>query len=130
MAKPDFSDEQALLGFEFARIDHMRPEQLDALPFGAIQLDAEGRVKSYNLFEEKLANLSRDRVIGKHFFTEVAPCTDVKEFHGRFREGVARKQLHAKFRYHFSFKDRPRDVQITLYYSDITRSVWVLVQPI
>ncbi len=124
------TDEKALLGFDFSTIDHMGPSELDDLPFGAIQLDADGRVKSYNLFEQKLANLSQDRVIGKHFFTQVAPCTDVKEFHGRFKEGVARKELHAKFRYHFAFKDKPRDVQITLYYSDITRSVWVLVQPL
>jgi hypothetical protein len=54
----------------------------------------------------------------------------VKEFAGRFHEGIRNRQLHAKFRYHFSFKHAPRDVQITLFYSNITSSVWVLVQPI
>jgi photoactive yellow protein len=123
-------NEKALLGFDFAAIDHMKPDELDKLPFGAIQLDEEGRVKSYNRYEQELARLTREGVIGKHFFKEVAPCTDVKEFHGRFLEGVKQKKLHAKFRYHFTFKHQPRDVQITLYYSDITHSVWVMVQPV
>src|ERR1700760_2577913 len=127
MASP--TDESALLGFDFATIDHMQPQELDRLPFGTIQLDHDGRVKSYNRYEQELAGLTKEKVLGKLFFTEVAPCADVKEFAGRFREGVRKRELHAKFCYHFSFKRNPRDVQITLFYSDITHSVWVLVQP-
>lgn len=126
----DATDEKAILGFDFATIDNMAPAALDALPFGTIRLDAEGRVKKFNLYESNLSGLSKESVIGRSFFREVAPCADVKEFHGRFREGVERRKLHAKFRYHFAFKQNPRDVQITLFYSDITSSVWVLVQPV
>jgi len=66
----------------------------------------------------------------KHFFTEVAPYTNVKEFHGRFLAGVAKKVLHTKFRYHFSFKKNLRDVSVTLFYSDITDSIWVFIRPV
>lgn len=125
----DPTGELAILGVEFQAIDHMQAGELDKLPFGAIQLDAEGKVLRFNFYESKLSNLSKDQVIGKHFFKEVAPCTDVREFHGRFKEGIAKKQLLAKFNYHFAFKQNPRDVQVTLFYSDLNDTVWVFVRP-
>lgn len=128
-AAGDATDELSVLGIRYQNIDHMKEGELDALPFGAIQLDADGRVKNFNMYESNLSHLPKSQVIGKHFFREVAPCTDVQAFHGRFREGVAKKKLHAKFNYHFAFKQDPRDVQVTLFYSDITSSVWVFVQP-
>jgi len=67
--------------------------------------------------------------VGRNFFRDVAPCTDVQDFHGRFKEGVARKQMHVKFRYHFAFKQNPRDVTVTLFYSTQSGSIWVFVQP-
>lgn len=109
--------------------DQMPEEQLDALPFGAIQLDMDGKVLKYNDYESRLAGVQKTSAVGKNFFTEVAPCTNVKEFYGRFKAGVEKKSLHEKFRYHFSFKRNPLDVTVTLFYSDITRSVWVFVRP-
>lgn len=114
----------------FKKIESMSEQELDALPQGVIHLDAEGRVLQYNAYEAKLAGLNKKNVIGKNFFKDVAPCTDVKEFYGRFREGVAARNLYCKFRYHFSFKHNPTDVTVTLFYSERDRSVWVFVQPI
>ena len=48
---------------------------------------------------------------------------------GRSGRALEKKFLHAKFYYHFAFKQDPRDVSVTLFYSDITDSVWVFVQP-
>jgi photoactive yellow protein len=109
--------------------ENISPGELDELPFGAIQLDRRGIILQYNSYESELSGVSKERAIGKQFFTEIAPCTNVKEFYGRFQQGVARKKLHEKFRYHFSFKINPRDVTITLFYSEITESIWVFVRP-
>jgi len=114
----------------FQKIDTMKESELDALPLGAIQLDAQGNILQYNVFESRLANVPKNMAIGKNFFREVAPCTDVKEFYGHFKKGVAAKKLHEKFRYHFSFKKNPRDVVITLFYSSMTQTVWVFVRPL
>jgi len=95
-----------------------------------IQLDAEGKVLKYNAYEARIAGLTKEKVVGLNFFKQVAPCTDVKEFYGRFREGVAARKLHSKFRYHFSFKRNPLDVTVTLFYSSRDNTVWVFVQPI
>ncbi len=110
--------------------DEMPEEELDRLPFGAIQLDTTGKILKYNNYESRLAGEEKNTAVGKNFFTEVAPCTNVKEFYGRFKAGVEKKDLHEKFRYHFSFKKNPVDVTVTLFYSDVTKSVWVFVRPV
>ena len=114
----------------YRRIETLGAAELDALPFGIIQLDEQGVILRYNTYEADLARLRPEDVIGRHFFREVAPCTDVQEFHGRFLQGVAARQLDVTFRYHFPFRERPRDVLVTLFFSDATHSVFVLVQPI
>ena len=124
------SPSPALSTAAFQKIDTMSEIELDALPHGAIQLDSNGIVLRFNAYEERLAGMKRANVIGKNFFKQVAPCTDVQEFYGRFRDGVAAGSLHCKFRYRFAFRQNPRDVTVTLFYSSRDKSVWVFVQPL
>jgi photoactive yellow protein len=109
-------------------VDHFSGTELDALPFGAIQLDAEGTILRFNEYEANLSNRRAPDTIGRNFFSEVAPCTNVREFHGRFREGIATGELNVSFDYHFAFKQSPRDVRVTLFFSPATDTVWVFVQ--
>lgn len=109
-------------------VDRMSESELDTLPFGAIRLDREGKVLSYNAAEAKLTGRDPKRVIGRNFFTDVAPCTNVQAFAGRFREGVEKKKMHAIFPYRFDFEMAPRDVSITLFWSEQTESAWVFVR--
>jgi photoactive yellow protein len=124
------SPESASAVIERIQVKDLSESELEQLPFGAIQLDTAGLILRYNGFESRLSGIHRNRALGKHFFTQLAPCTNVKEFYGRFQEGVARKRLHEKFRYHFSFKRNPVDVTVTLFYSDLTESIWVFVRPV
>ena len=114
---------EAVLG----RIDAMQAAEFDLLPLGMIQLDLAGTILEFNKAEAELARINRNRQIGRNFFEEVAPCTKVKEFHGRFVEGVAKKELYATFGFVFKFAHGPRNVAITLFYAKATDSVWVLV---
>jgi photoactive yellow protein len=114
----------------YQNIHSKSQKELDELPCGAIQLDHQGIILRYNAFEERLAGLSKERVVGKNFFKQVAPCTDVQKFYGRFREGVAAGKLHCKFRYHFAFAHNAVDVTVSLFYSDRDKTVWVFVQPL
>ena len=107
--------------------DAMTSAELDALPYGMIQLDANGRILKYNAVESRLASLPQAQAVGKQFFTEIAPCTKVQDFYGRFREGVIRESLDATFQFHFAFKQHPRDVTVRLFYSRQTRTVWVMI---
>ena len=113
---------------ELETIDRLPEHELDALPFGAIRLDHEGKVLTYNETEARLTGRKKEKVIGRNFFTEVAPCTNVQAFAGKFRDGVARGEMHEIFPYRFDFKMAPRDVTITLFYSKQTDSAWVFVR--
>ncbi len=60
-------------------LDHLEKADaaaLDALPFGLIAMDADGGVVAYNTAEAALSGLTPSRVIGRHFFSAVAPCTN------------------------------------------------------
>lgn len=109
-------------------IGRMSEKELDALPFGAIRLDKNGKILSYNMKESKLTGRDPKRVVGRNFFEDVAPCTNVQSFAGRFREGVASGDLHAIFPYRFDFQMSPRDVTVTLFYSKQTETAWVFVR--
>jgi photoactive yellow protein len=113
---------------EIESVEKMQENDLDTLPFGAIRLDKDGKVLSYNAAEARLTGRDPKRVIGRNFFTQVAPCTNVQAFAGRFREGVAEKKMHVIFPYRFDFEMAPRDVTVTLFYSEQTDSAWVFVR--
>jgi len=115
---------------EMLRIDGLAAPELDGLPFGTIQLDRDGRVLAYNRYEADLTGRDPKNVIGRNFFSEVAPCTNVRAFAGRFREGVARAELHEVFPYRFDFEMAPREVTVTLFYSKATGTAWVFVREI
>ncbi|RKH13855.1 PAS domain-containing protein [Corallococcus sp. CA053C] len=109
------------------RVDGLSELELDGLPLGMIQLDSQGKILKFNRTEASLARIKAKDQIGKSFFNEVAPCTRVREFYGRFQEGVRAKSLYQTFGFIFRFAHGARHVAITLFYSDKTDSVWVLV---
>lgn len=109
------------------RVDNLETKDLDTLPFGLIQLDRNGRILKFNQTEAQLARINRDRQIGRSFFDEVAPCTKVREFYGRFQEGLKARSLYETFGFVFKFDHGWRNVAITLFYSGKTDSVWVLI---
>ena len=111
-----------------AEVGLLTAEELDGLPFGAIQLDAEGVVLAYNKAEEKLSGRRRDEVVGKNFFRDIAPCTRVQRFFGAFQAGVERRELNEVFDFTFRFPSGARDVRIRMIYSGT--AVWVFVTPI
>ena len=111
------------------RADVLTEDELDSLPMGMIQLDRAGTVLKFNQTESTLARMDKADALGKSFFDEVAPCTKVQEFYGKFVEGVENRNLHTVFPYQFRFRDgRQKNVVISMFYSTSTDTVWVLVQ--
>jgi len=106
--------------------DSLTGEELDTLPYGMIQLDERGIVLRYSTVETRLSGLTAAECVGRSFFDEIAPCTHVAEFYGRFVDGVRAERLDVSFNFQFAFRP-PRDVQVRMFYSKVTRSVWVKV---
>ncbi len=89
-------------------------ERLDELPFGAIVVDESGTIHEYNEYETKLSRLDREKVIGKNFFHDVAPCTAVQAFEGRMRDFLRTKdRVSESFEYFFPFLHGAATVEIT-----------------
>ncbi len=109
------------------RLDAIEARELDQLPLGMIELDATGKILRFNKTEGDLARIDPKRQVGRNFFEEVAPCTKVQEFHGRFVEGVRKKELYETFGFEFQFPHGRREVAITLFFAHKTQSIWVLV---
>jgi photoactive yellow protein len=70
-ANTDVTFDQSGIAATLATLDDAG---LDALDFGVIGFDREGRVQRYNAFESKAAGLRTERVLGQDLFTLVAPC--------------------------------------------------------
>lgn len=85
--------------------------ELDCVDFGVIGLDPDHRVVSYNKIESTFSGLSAERVIGRHFFTEVAPCTNNFMVAHRFETEEA---LDATIGYIFTLRMRPTPVRLRL----------------
>lgn len=107
-------------------LDNLTEEELDAIPYGIIQLDAGGFVRSYNRAEA--ANVGGiPRPIGRHFFREVCPSSNGPELVDRFRRAISDRRLDETFAYTFSCGPLPRRVLVRMYYSVRTGSVWLFV---
>lgn len=106
----------------------MSEEELDNLAFGAIQLDSEGRILSYNAAESEITGRDPESVKGRNFFTEVAPCTNTDEFYGKFRTGVETGRLNSLFEYVFDYHMTPTRVQVHMKQSLRGDTWWVFVK--
>ena len=107
-------------------LDCLTADELDALPYGVIQLNDDGIVLSYNRAEaENVGGIPRP--IGRHFFRDVCPSANASELWTRFRQAVADRQFDDTFHYTFSCGPAPRRTQVRMYYSVRTGSVWLFV---
>jgi photoactive yellow protein len=97
-------------------LDQMSDAALDELSYGVICLDADGTILRYNDAEARLARLDRANVVGRQFFSEIAPCTDMPEFHGRFDDFVAGRSSEpvVRFEFVFDFKHGSQVVDVEL----------------
>lgn len=109
-------------------LTHVSPTELDRLPFGVIRLNGDGVVQSYNRTESVEARRTPDDVIGRNFFTDVAPCTNVRAFAGRLEAMRASgKPATERFGFVFRLPWTRCAVQLSLTYEPATDSAIVIV---
>jgi photoactive yellow protein len=111
------------------RLADLAPAQLDELPLGAVVIDSAGTISAYNSYEAEMAHLDPQRVIGRNFFRDIAPCTAVKEFEGRMREFMrSKEQVSESFDYFFPFAHAPVDVTITFLKLPDRKSILIAIE--
>ncbi len=111
---------------DLSRIGQLSKDELDALPFGAIQLDREARIVAYNAFESWSSGHAANEVIGKRFY-DLAPCVLVKEFVSTVDAGLSARKLDEVLRFIFPFHGAACLVSVRLYVEDGDERLWLFV---
>lgn len=97
----------------------------DAVSFGAIAIDREHRAVAYNAVESRAAGLSPERVLGKPFFSEVAPCMNNFMVAQRFADTDT---LDETIDYVLTLRMRPTRVRMRLLREPGAACGWILIE--
>lgn len=102
---------------EVERVHGLSAREADRLPFGLLLLDDEGTVLRYNAAESRLSGRAPEETLGLNFFRDVAPCTRVQEFEGRFRRLLEKGEAaRVSFSFVFRFTGGDQLVRVVLSY--------------
>jgi photoactive yellow protein len=89
--------------------------QIDLLDFGVIAFDSDILVRRYNLHETQATGLKQVRVIGSHFFTDVAQCMNNFMVAQKFVDArVAARPLDECIDFVLTWRMRPTPVKLRL----------------
>jgi len=105
----------------------MSSSEIDGLAFGAIQLDSTGKIIQYNQTEGAITGRSPTQVIGKNFFTDVAPCTNTPKFKGAF-DKVVKDHSSVMLEYTFDYQMTPTKVKVHMKPALVGGSFWIFVK--
>lgn len=106
-------------------LEKLDAQGLDALPFGVIGFTSDAIVTTYNATESRNTGLSPQRVLGKHFFEEVAPCMNNFMVAQRFDDMV---ELDDIIPYVLTLRMRPTPVRLRLLKTPICATRFVLIE--
>lgn len=104
--KIDF-DEPALA----TAVEALPPEAVNGLGFGAVRLDADGKVVFFSEAERRLSGF-RENAMGRTFFIDIAPCMNNPAFRGRIDKALADGKLNLVFGHVGDFGDRTRALDV------------------
>jgi len=104
----------------------LKDEDLRKIPYGAAELNAEGRVISYNDTEPEGADNGKVSPIGRDFFGEVARWAGGSIIATEFRKGVSGGALNVVF--DCASARLPHKVRVHFKVSPILGTYWVFVK--
>jgi len=107
-----------------AQLEAMSAQGLDALAFGVVRMRTDGEVVAYNAWESSMAGLSKERVLARNFFSDVAPCMNNYLVAERF---MSEPELDATLDYVFTLRMKPTAVRLRLLRSATADHMYLLV---
>jgi photoactive yellow protein len=99
--------------------------ELDALDFGVIKLDPDGRLLAYNAYESAATGLSRERLLGRPFFSEIGLCMNNALVAERFAQ---QSEFDISLDYLFTLRMKLSPVRLRLLKSASVTARFVLVR--
>ena len=124
---PLFADAEAL-----ARLDDADEAPadavLDSFDFAAVCLDEQGTVVAFHEPDDELGRMDAEEVLGRRFFTEVAPSTNNRLFYGRYKRGLYDGSLDAAFPYTFLHGEESNNLVVQLHRAERAEHSWILLR--
>ncbi|MDP4001869.1 histidine kinase dimerization/phosphoacceptor domain -containing protein [Methylobacterium sp. NEAU K] len=114
-------------------LDVLAPDALDRLDKGVIGLDSAGTVVVFSEGASALSGFSRESVLGRDYFREVMPGTNVPGFRGRFLAGRRRGALDESFDYVFGRLPQPLRARVRMRHGTVADGgpvTWLTIDPI
>lgn len=102
------------------------PDEVAHLPFGALELDCEGRVLSYNDTEPDDGSHAKTSLVGKNFFADIARWAGNSIIAEEFRKGIDANSLNVVF--DCAVGSLPYKVRLHLKISPILGTYWVFIK--
>lgn len=97
-------------------------EHLDAAPFGIVRMDHDGKILAYSSGLTAFTDITKTESLGKHFFTEIAPCTNNFMVSQRYSDSEA---LDEEMDYTFTLKMAPTPVRLRMLKDDTSQYLLV-----
>ncbi len=116
----DFED--GLIG---GKIESAKPEEKDTCPFGIIGFDENGIIREYNRTESENSGYSKEFILNKHLFLDVAPCMNNYLVALKFDE---KKEFDETIPYILSLKVKPIKVELRLIKNERLQLNYVLIK--
>lgn len=95
-----------------ANILQREPQRIDTLPYGAILLDRSGDIQRFNKVEATLSGLAEEKVLGRNFFSDIAPCSRNQPVYEHFKSFVSGQPVDAVIRYAIELPSRAYEVKV------------------
>ncbi|MFN3658538.1 MAG: hypothetical protein ACK4UO_14915 [Pseudolabrys sp.] len=108
-----------------ARIERLPYDELDRLPFGVIQLDAEGTVLFYSATEARQSGYGGSPK-GQNFFA-VTRCAAMEELRGRIMRAHEQGPVDLEFGWPSDYADANRELRIRVQ-SSRSGGFWLFVE--
>ena len=114
-------------------LDALPPDELDSLDQGVIGLDPAGTVVVFSEGASTISGLSREAVIGRDYFRDVMPGTNVPGFRGRFLAGARRGVLDESFDHVFGRLPQPLRARVRMRRGQVAHGrpvTWLTIDPL
>jgi photoactive yellow protein len=97
-----------------ARAEALPRSELDRLAFGVIRLDESNKVTFYSRTEAQQSGFGDRPIIGRQFWTEIAPCMGTPEFMQRLEQAKRAGTLDLTFEQIGDFDDAERQLHVRM----------------
>jgi photoactive yellow protein len=125
---------EALISFEqlnlMNSLTSLNQQGLDELAFGVIRFNKEYIVVEYNRFETEATGLTRDYVVGKHVFNQIAQCMNNYMVAQQFEDAWATSSnLDTTIDYVLTWRMKPTKVMLRLLREENCDFAYIILSP-